>query len=153
RAEKRDLYYAAVFHDIGKIGMPDRILHSTDRLSPEELERVKQHPVVGSRLLEKIPGLQRAVPGIRHHHENFDGTGYPDGLAGESIPLCARIVALADSFDAMTTDRAYRRGRSPAEAIAVIREESGVRFDPSLVDLFVTAIERRAGPVPARSEA
>lgn len=149
---RRDLYYAAVFHDIGKIGMPDRILHSTDKLTDEEFARMKEHPVVGARLLEKIPGLEGAVPGIRHHHENFDGTGYPDRLAGEAIPLFARIVAIADAFDAITTDRPYRPGRPPGEAVAVIRADAGKRFDPAIARRFVEAVERRAGVPLSRVE-
>ena len=85
------------------------------------------------------------MPGIRHHHENYDGTGYPDGLRGEAIPRFARIVAIADTFDAVTTDRPYRPGRAPQEAIEVLRTDAGKRFDPRFVDRFVEAVERRAG--------
>ncbi len=150
-AARRDLYYAAVFHDIGKIGMPDKILHSTDKLTDEEFVLVRRHPVVGARLLEKIPGLAGAIPGIRHHHENFDGTGYPDRLAGEAIPLFARIIALADTFDAMTTDRPYRPARQPLAAFEAIRADAGRRFDPRLVAAFLAAIERRTGAAAAKA--
>lgn len=144
-AELGDLHHAASLHDLGKIGMPDRILHSTDKLSVEEFARVKEHPVVGARLLRNIPLLQRSIDGVRHHHEAWDGSGYPDGLADREIPVIARVIAVADIFDALTSDRTYRQALSPAEAMEELSRLSGSKLDPELVIAFARVVAARTG--------
>lgn len=134
------LQISAVLHDVGKIGMPDRLLFNTDELTPEERIEVQEHPSTGARFLEKIPPLHDAIDGVKYHHENYDGTGYPDGLAGEDIPLQGRIVAVADTFDACTTNRPYQKGVSKPEAIKILRRLKGGRLDPAMVDAFEKAL-------------
>ncbi len=144
----RNLYFATPLHDIGKVGIPDAILRKPGQLTPSEFDQIKRHTLLGADLLEnaaaRFPAaeyLQTAIAVARHHHERFDGTGYPDGLAGEAIPLAARIVAVADAFDAMTSERVYRKAISPAEASAEIVRCSGTQFDPSIVDAFLECHE------------
>ncbi|SMC19462.1 HD domain-containing protein [Desulfacinum hydrothermale DSM 13146] len=129
-------------HDIGKIGMPDEILNKPGSLTAEEYEIVKKHPVIGESIIKDL-GLgfeERSI--IRHHHERWDGRGYPDGLAGEDIPLLARIVAVADAFDAMTSRRAYRESLPLEKAVSEIRVNSGKQFDPHVVEAFLSLMER-----------
>jgi putative nucleotidyltransferase with HDIG domain len=126
-----------LLHDIGKIGIPDGILTKPGPLSPAEWDRMRTHPLVGAHILSSIRFLREAVEVIRHHHERFDGSGYPDGLAGEEIPLAARIFAVVDAFDAMTSDRPYRRAMPPEEAIEEIVRCSGRHFDPEVVEPFL----------------
>ncbi len=144
-AAEPQLEYGFLLHDIGKIGIPDAILRKPGPLDPEELEQMRFHPVLGERVLEQIPylsGLARDV--VACHHERWDGKGYPAGLKGERIPLAARIFALADSFDAMTNDRPYRRAMTVADAIDEIIRSSGSQFEPDLARAFVElARERR----------
>lgn len=127
----------AFLHDVGKIGIRDEILTKEGRLTDEEFDLIKQHPVIGANILNDISYLGAVRDFIRHHHEKYDGTGYPDGLAGEKIPLGARIITLADSFDAMTSDRSYRRGMSYADAIIEVERCAGTHFDPLLAQAFV----------------
>ncbi|MHC5019322.1 MAG: HD domain-containing phosphohydrolase [Planctomycetota bacterium] len=148
---RRKLQISAVLHDVGKIGMPDRLLFNTDELTPEERIEVQEHPSTGARFLEKIPPLHDAIDGVKYHHENYDGSGYPDGLAGEDIPLQGRIVAVADTFDACTTNRPYQKGVSRPEAIKILRRLKGGRLDPAMVDLFEQALLKEGllkEPVP-----
>lgn len=126
----------ALLHDIGKIGVPDRILRKTGPLSPREHGVVRSHPTTGGRILEGIPFLQDALAVVLHHHECWDGSGYPDGQRGEEISLLARVFAIVDCFDAMTSDRPYRGALSYAEAVTEIRRCSGVQFDPEIVRAF-----------------
>jgi putative two-component system response regulator len=140
----RNLYFATPLHDIGKVGISDEILKKPGQLTPSEFAEIKRHTLLGAELLNsavaKFPSaeyMQTAIAVARHHHERFDGTGYPDGLAGEAIPLAARIVAVADAFDAMTSDRVYRKAISPAEASTEIVRGSRTQFDPAIVDAFV----------------
>jgi diguanylate cyclase (GGDEF)-like protein/putative nucleotidyltransferase with HDIG domain len=132
---------AGVLHDIGKVGIPIDLLSKTTRLTPEEYEIIKNHSVLGERILEplKLGSIKRISRMVRHHHETFDGTGYPDGLKGEGIPLGARILAIADSFDSIVSDRAYKRGRSHNDAIVELHRCCGTQFDPHLVDSFLRA--------------
>ena len=130
------LRVAGLFHDIGKIGVPDQVLLKPCRLTEEEYDEIKKHPVTGARILEGITQLRGIVPMVRGHHERYDGSGYPDGLAGAEIPLGARIIAVADAFDAIVSNRQYRRGKSFEEAIEEIGREQGVQFDPQLAELF-----------------
>ncbi len=124
-------------HDIGKIGIDDGVLRKCGPLTPEEFEHMKSHTTKGAAILETIPGLEQVVPIVRSHHERWDGGGYPDGLAGEQIPTLARVVAVADAFDAMTTDRPYRLGMSADDAIARIEKGAGAQFDSDCADAFV----------------
>jgi HD-GYP domain-containing protein (c-di-GMP phosphodiesterase class II) len=128
---------AGLLHDVGKIGVAEAVLRKVGRLTPDEFEQIKQHPRIGERILADIPFLEDIVPGVLHHHERYDGKGYPDGLAGESIPLIARILTVADSFDAMSSSRSYRPALSRAAVLEEMRQCKGTQFDPALVDLFV----------------
>ncbi|MHB1390851.1 MAG: HD-GYP domain-containing protein [Thermoleophilia bacterium] len=138
------LMYAGYLHDVGKIGIPDDILSKPGQLSPEEWRLMKKHPIVSARILEPVRISSRVKAAIRHHHERYDGKGYPYGLAGESIPLEARIMAVADSYEAMTSDRPYRKGLSDELAIAELVSCSGTQFDPSVVETFMRALGRTA---------
>jgi putative nucleotidyltransferase with HDIG domain len=126
--------FGFLLHDIGKVAVPDGILHKPEPLVEEERRLMHRHPVIGWEILKAIPFLESAAGIVRAHHERFDGKGYPDGLAGEEIPLEARIFAVADALDAITTDRPYRQAVSLAEARQVIAKGSGTQFDPSVVE-------------------
>jgi len=141
-AELETLRIGAQLHDIGKIGIPDAVLLKGGALSEEEFGLIKLHPQIGGRILQKAECFEQILPVVELHHENFDGTGYPYRLAGEKIPLGARIVRVADSFDAMTTDRAYRPAYSVEGAVREIRACSGQAFDPQAVDTFLRVFER-----------
>ncbi|HKA27143.1 MAG TPA: HD-GYP domain-containing protein, partial [Gaiellaceae bacterium] len=134
--------HAGLFHDIGKLGVPDAILTKPAKLTAQEYELMKQHPSDGAEIVAKFGRLRDAVPLIRHHHERWDGRGYPDRLAADSIPLGAAIVGLADAWDAMTTDRPYHRALEPAEAQAELRRHRGTQFAPMVVDAFFRVYER-----------
>lgn len=131
------LEYATLFHDIGKIGISDTILNKPEKLTQDEYDLMKKHPIIGIRILKGIEFLEESLPIIRHHHERVDGKGYPDGLQNSDIPLGARILAIADSYDAMTTDRPYRKGVSKKDAINEIIKNKGSQFDSELVDAFL----------------
>jgi HD-GYP domain-containing protein (c-di-GMP phosphodiesterase class II) len=137
------VYVAGTLHDVGKIGVPDEVLNKTSRLTEGEFAQIKLHPELGERIVAQIPELRDTLPGIRSHHERYDGRGYPDGLAGEAIPLIARILTVADAFDAMTSDRSYRLGMSEAHAISQIAEGAGTHFDPDLAQRFVVLMRGR----------
>jgi HD-GYP domain-containing protein (c-di-GMP phosphodiesterase class II) len=143
----------AALHDIGKIGMPDSVLkfNKNPRLSPEQLAEVKKHPSHGARILGDISFLSDIVPAAELHHEDWDGGGYPFGMAGEEVPLIARIVAVADTYDAITTDRPYQKGRSYEEGHEILRKIAGKRLEPALVEAFISAFRRyrKAPPRPA----
>ena len=126
-----------LLHDIGKVAVPDAILRKPGWLTPDESKVMETHTVVGHQIISPIPQLQAVAPIVRHHHERFDGRGYPDGLIATDIPFLARIGAVADTFDAMTSDRPYRKGRSIDEALLEIRDCAGTQFDPDLAHLFV----------------
>jgi putative two-component system response regulator len=128
---------AAYLHDIGKVGIPDKILFKPGPLDPEEWEIIKGHAARGEKLCSQTRSLSAVLPAIRHHHEKWNGTGYPDGLAGEQIPLLARIIQIAEIYDALTTVRPYKRACSPHEALEILREEAAKGWrDPQLVDLL-----------------
>jgi putative nucleotidyltransferase with HDIG domain len=135
--------FGGLFHDIGKIGVPDRILTKPGPLDPDEYALIKRHPGDGADIVAKFSRLREAVPLIRHHHERWDGEGYPDGLAGNEIPLEACVVGLADAWDAMTTDRPYRPALSVDQAAAEVRRCRGTQFSPQVVDAFFIAFRRR----------
>ena len=133
REKLEPLLLAGILHDVGKIAIPDNILKKPERLDPEEFVVMKGHPLAGAKLLAHIPSLAEVLPGIKHHHESWDGSGYPDGLKGEAIPVAGRLILIGDAFDAMTTDRVYRAGMPVGAAIEEIRRGSGTQFDPALV--------------------
>jgi diguanylate cyclase (GGDEF)-like protein len=141
--ERTALRYGAYLHDIGKIELSYELLNKDGYLSEKEWEVMKLHPVWGSQILSPLSAFRKAVAVVRSHHENYDGTGYPDGLKGDEIPLLARIVRIADSFDAMTTDRPYRRALTVSEAIGELTKHAGTFYDPRLVPLFVEAVRDR----------
>jgi putative nucleotidyltransferase with HDIG domain len=128
---------AAMIHDVGKIGVPDAILCKRGPLPLDERRVMEQHVIVGVCILEQLRFLDREVPMVRHHHERWAGQGYPDGIAGQGIPLGARILAVADAFDAITSDRPYRQARPVAEALKILQEEAGRQFDPGVVEALV----------------
>lgn len=136
------LYHAALLHDIGKIGIPDSILKKSDRLSENEYEIMKTHTSIGAFILKELNFLDRVDEGALYHHERFDGTGYPFGLSGEDIPINARIICVADSFDAMNTNRAYREKCTDSYIIEEIRKGRGKQFDPEIVDALLRCIEK-----------
>jgi len=137
--EMEGLWLAGLLHDVGKIGVPDQVLHKSGALSPEEREEIRRHPVIGDWIVAHIPEIRdRVRGGIRHHHERWDGRGYPDGLRAELVPLFARILAVADTYDAMTSDRPYRRGLGADKAVQAILEGAGGQFDPKVVEAFTT---------------
>jgi len=140
-ADLEMLEFAALLHDVGKIAVPDAILRKTEPLTPEDWNSIRLHPYHSAQMIKPVEPLQRIIPWIYHHHERWDGTGYPDGLKGERIPLGARILAVADAFDAMTSDRPYRKALSREQAIAELRRCAGTQFDLQLVEVFVRLLE------------
>ena len=146
--EQRNLEFGALLHDIGKLRTPDEIINKPGKLTPEEWEIVKRHPADGQAMLDRIGGVLAEVGWtVRAHHERWDGGGYPDGLAGEAIPLAARIICACDAYNAMTTDRSYRRAMPADAALAELRACAGTQFDPVVVDAILAVVEREA---PAR---
>jgi putative nucleotidyltransferase with HDIG domain len=150
----KTLRRGALLHDVGKIGIPDEILRKTGELDGAQWRIMKRHPAYGARILAGIPYLSGAAEIVHHHHEHYDGSGYPDGLAGEDIPLGARIFSLADALDAMTSDRPYRKAMTLEDAITEIERCSGKQFDPSIVSAFLripvdrlAAVRSDAGPL------
>lgn len=135
-AELNNYYYACLLHDIGKVNIPDAILTKPGKLSDEEFEIIKTHPVVGAEAIRDVEGIADNIDVITHHHERWDGNGYPDGLAGENIPFLARVTAVADAFDAMTSSRSYRPALEFEVAYQRIIEGQGSQFDPEMVKLF-----------------
>ena len=131
------IYMAGLLHDVGKIGVPEAVLQKTGKLTPEEFDQMKRHPQIGARILQDIKQVREIVPGVLHHHERYDGKGYPVGLAGEKIPLMGRIICLADCFDAMTSNRTYRKALPLEVALTEIRRCSGTQFDPRLTEYFL----------------
>lgn len=134
----QEIYLSGLLHDVGKIGVPEAILRKDGKLTLEEYEAVKRHPLIGAKILDRIPQLGPVIPGVLSHHEKIDGRGYPHGLTGEGIPIEGRIVGLADGWDAMTSHRTYRRARPLAEAMGEIRRCSGSQFDPDLATILLS---------------
>jgi energy-coupling factor transport system substrate-specific component len=142
---QKSLRIAALLHDVGKIGVPDDILRKPGRLTPYEYEIVKQHVALGDLIVRDVPDVENIRDGVRYHHERWDGEGYMVGLAGENIPLIARILAVADAFSAMTTSRPYRKALPPELALVELRSASGTQLDGQLVDVFASGIELDPG--------
>jgi putative nucleotidyltransferase with HDIG domain len=131
------LEYGALLHDIGKIGIRDEILSKPGPLTPEEYHMIQQHPLVGVKIVEGIDFFKDKIPMIRNHHEHFDGRGYPDGLAGETIPLEARIIAVPDAFDAMASLRPHREAMSLKDILSEMGKYKGKQFDPNILEIFL----------------
>lgn len=138
-----DLRVAALLHDIGKIGIPESILNKETSLDNEERSIMQDHPAIGARILEHIEEFREVLEGVKYHHEKFDGSGYPFGLRGEKIPLIASIISLADAFDAMITDRPYRKALKVEDALMEIKKNKGKQFSPQLVDVFMESFNRK----------
>jgi diguanylate cyclase (GGDEF)-like protein len=143
------LRIAAMLHDVGKVTVPDQILRKPGRLTAEEFEVIKGHSIAGADLVSRVEGMDMIVPWIRHSHESFDGSGYPDGLRGEAIPQASRIMLVADAFDAITSTRAYREALSVAHACSELKEHAGSQFDPTCVDALMVCLE--AQPISVSS--
>ena len=141
--DKFTLMLAAYLHDIGKIGIPDQILNKADSLEDYEFRKAKDHPIVGSQIIGEIEELSEVASIVRHHHERYDGRGYPDGLKGEAIPFFSRLLAIIDAYEALVSDRVYRKGVGPADALEEIRKNAGTQFDPQLVDVFLNMMKEQ----------
>lgn len=144
------LQLAAFMHDIGKIGMPDNILKKADSLEDFEMRRAKDHPVVGSQILGEIEELAEVASIVRHHHERFDGTGYPDGLKGDAIPYFSRILSILDAYEALVSDRVYHKGMDKETALQEIAANAGTQFDPELADLFIQIMREQDAKLQSR---
>ena len=131
------LEYGAMLHDIGKIGVKDSVLLKKGALDDDEFEAIKSHPSIGAKIIANISFYKPMIPCIKHHHEKFNGRGYPDGLAGEEIPLLPRIIAVADTYDAMTSTRPYRNALSKEKAVSILKEVAGTQLDAEIVDIFI----------------
>ncbi|GII61821.1 hypothetical protein Skr01_19060 [Sphaerisporangium krabiense] len=146
----RAIGYAGMLHDVGKLGVPTKVLQKEGRLTEEELAAIQLHPMRGLEIVRGIDFLDEAFAGIMHHHERQDGRGYPMGLAGAEIPEFARIIAVADAFDSMTSDRAYRKAKSIEEAVAELRKQAGTQFDPVMVSAFIRSLDRQGWDPPGK---
>lgn len=142
--EMHELELSAIFHDIGKIGTPDAVLNKPSRLTEEEFTIMKQHPEKSSEILKEFPGFEKIASNALYHHERYDGKGYPLGLKGDDIPLLSRIILIADTFDAMTSTRPYRKGLTYEVAFDELVQFSGSQFDPRLVKCFVDGMNKEA---------
>lgn len=141
--EVQEIGIAGLLHDLGKINVPDAILQKPGRLSTDEIEMIRRHAVRGAEILDLLPGLVGVAAGVKHHHEQYDGKGFPSGLEGDAIPIAARIVAAADAYDALTADRPYRPGRQPGDALQVVLDAGGRQFDPRIVAALAGLVTRR----------
>lgn len=150
--ERFTLTLAAYLHDIGKIGIPDNILQKSASLADYELRRAKDHPIIGSQIIGEIEELADVASIVRHHHERYDGTGYPDGLKGEAIPFFARIIAIIDAYEALVSDRVYRKGISREEALREIERNAGTQFDPYLTKIFLNIMREEQTSVSTPPE-
>jgi HD-GYP domain-containing protein (c-di-GMP phosphodiesterase class II) len=137
-----DLHRAALLHDIGKVGVPAAILDKPGALDDDEYALIKKHPAIGARILEPIVSYKEIIPMVLQHHERYDGKGYPCGISGDEIDIGAKILSVADTFDAVTSDRPYRKGWALERAIDLITEEAGRQFDPDVVDVFLTIMKQ-----------
>ena len=147
------IMFAGMLHDVGKLGVPTKVLQKTGPLTEEEYAAIQLHPMRGLEIVREIGFLNEALAGIMHHHEKIDGTGYPMGFAGDEIPEFARVIAVADAFDSMTSTRSYRAARRMSEAIVELRKGAGTQFDPALVEAFIAALHRDGWRLPERAVA
>ncbi len=138
-----DLYWAGLLHDIGKIAVPLDILTKPGKLTEEEYKRVKEHPKVSHKICKDLRTLQKVLPAVKYHHERWDGKGYPSGLAGKEIPVEARIMSVADAFDAMTSDRSYRKALSRQKALRILKEEKNKQFQGTIVDTLLEILDKK----------
>ena len=145
------VHIAAILHDVGKLGIRESILNKPGGLSDEEFDIMRQHPSIGAQIMSPIRMLKDIIPGIRNHHETWNGKGYPDQLNGEEIPMVARIIGVADTFDAMTTTRPYQQAMTLDYVLDKMRSMSGTRFDPVVIDAFIAAVEAGDITPPAPS--
>jgi HD-GYP domain-containing protein (c-di-GMP phosphodiesterase class II) len=159
RQDRRLLQIGVPLHDIGKIGVDDAVLRKPGQLTAEEFDSMRLHTVRGADILASIPDLASVLPIVRSHHERWDGRGYPDGLAGDAIPLLSRVVAVADAFDAMISDRPYRKGLPLSKAFAEMAAQAGAQFDPRCVQAFLELrthiaelLRQRQSQMPTRDE-
>jgi len=143
-AEIFDLEIGALLHDIGKVGIPDAILQKPTALKKDEIKKVREHPLKGKRMIQDISFLEQAIPHVLYHHERFDGSGYPEHLSGADIPMPSRIIAVADVFDAVTSDRPQRKRMRFKDAVALIKKGAGTQFDPEVVDAFLRLVDSGA---------
>ncbi|MGI4791290.1 MAG: HD domain-containing phosphohydrolase [Janthinobacterium lividum] len=150
-AQQRTIAVSALLHDVGKIGVPDAILRKPGKLTDEEFAAIQQHPSMGAALVSTVPGLEGTLDAVRHHHERWDGAGYPSGLKGSEIPLIARLMAVADAFSAMTTDRPYRQGMERVKALSILEDGAGSQWDPECVAAFIQALPRHFSQHQPRS--
>ncbi|MBQ4178182.1 MAG: HD-GYP domain-containing protein, partial [Elusimicrobia bacterium] len=137
----RNIEYAALMHDIGKIGIADNILLKKEKLTEKEIKMLRTHPIIGNKILAPVKFLSPVAPMVLYHQEWYDGSGYPEGLAKEEIPLGARIVAVIDAYDAMTSDRPYRKALPIKTAVKELKEGAGTQFDPKIVDIFINILK------------
>lgn len=149
--EQEQIYYIALMHDIGKIGVADGILNKPGKLNPQEQEVIRNHPMIGGEILKDFKSLPGISDGARYHHEKYDGTGYNEGLKGEEIPFFARIICVADSYDAMAADRCYSKGLDEETIKNEIRNNMGTQFDPQIAEAMLKLMEE--GKVPLKTEA
>lgn len=140
REEVETIKLAAILHDVGKLGIKEEVLLKSGSLNGEEYEEVKKHSEIGTEIIKPFRFFNEVILIVRHHHEKYDGTGYPDGLKGKDIPLGSRILAIADCYDALTSKRAYRDAYSPGEAINIMKKEDGSKFDSQFLDIFMSCI-------------
>ncbi len=140
--ELSDIYLAGLLHDIGKIGVRDEVLTKRGPLTDEEFKHIQQHPVIGHRILADVHAISHLLPGVLYHHERYDGRGYPEGLKGDGIPLLARILAVADSFDAMNTSRPYRTAMPPDRVDQILHQGAGTQWDPLIIDAYARCRDR-----------
>jgi HD-GYP domain-containing protein (c-di-GMP phosphodiesterase class II) len=143
--------FAGMLHDVGKLGVPTQVLQKTGALTEDEYAAIQLHPMRGLEIVREIGFLNEALAGIMHHHERIDGRGYPMGFAGHEIPEFARIIAVADAFDSMTSTRSYREAKSLDEAVEELRKGASTQFDPLIVDAFIKALDQEGWRVPERA--
>ena len=145
--EIEEVRLGGMLHDVGKVGIVESILNKNGPLNPEEWEAMKRHVEYGAKLLEPLRGTERIREMVAHHHEFFDGSGYPDGLAGGQIPMGARIIAIADAYDTITSERTYKKARTPEEAFQELDRCGNAQFDPELVRIFISRLRELPNPL------
>jgi putative nucleotidyltransferase with HDIG domain len=145
--EIEEVRLGGMLHDVGKVGIAESILNKSGPLNPDEWEAMKRHVEYGAKLLEPLRGTERVRAMVGHHHEFFDGSGYPEGLAGSKIPMGARIIAIADAYDTITSERTYKKARTPEEAFQELDRCSNAQFDPELVQMFISRLREMPNPL------